>query len=358
LVDANLTARSGARERLAATLHEHGVHRLRFVCITHFDADHIRGLGTFLREHFGPNDRGRHTWEIEQIILPVRRPVIWQLLSATTEAYEIFFSHNDEGTVAFRELFDTLRDIHNSRPEAFRITYAPLTKLTSPDQIPRPAPLGCWDVRFLGPSTHVEDVYGREFQDLFGLDPWEIANRPESLREKIERNETSRIIVLCHRDTKDALLLTGDALASSLEEALLNWTDLKDDLGSRVNHFFRAVKASHHGAFTERTDDNCHLPSLYLGECLTGHSHVIVTCRDHDPSHPHDRMMDTVISAKLECRSTGASHSPSPATMLHRPGVGVPMGSRHFPGTPTEQDIVIRCGPGIDFSVKGGHRRN
>ena len=50
LVDANFVKSRRVRARVESALKE--VERLRFVCITHFDLDHIRGLVSFLTERF------------------------------------------------------------------------------------------------------------------------------------------------------------------------------------------------------------------------------------------------------------------------------------------------------------------
>lgn len=350
LVDANLTARSGAVNRLEAILREHGVRRLRFVCVTHFDADHIRGLGRFLRKHFGPNDTDRDKWEIEQVILPVRpsRP-FWRKLFCSKRQYQLFCGRDDDATTPFVELFNELRDM-GKRDHRIFPAYDPRTNLVSRDLCPTSASLGPWDVWFLGPSIEVEGRY----MITFGNNPLkESTSRhewPKILRRNVERNETSKIIALCHRETADTVLLTGDATAASIEEALQQWANVRFQAGMKP---FRIVKASHHGAWTERPADNCHYDELYHQHCDTQHSEVVISCGNEDERHPHANMIGCVQTKGIRSVSTGVPVA-RPARQI---GMGMPLGAPYDSYASQPEDVIFRVVDGKS-SLTGGHIRS
>jgi glyoxylase-like metal-dependent hydrolase (beta-lactamase superfamily II) len=72
LIDANFDSAGVVRGRVREALGN--VTRLRFVCITHLDKEHIRGMRDFLTEEFSDVDRrGRRTWRIDQVIVPLSK---------------------------------------------------------------------------------------------------------------------------------------------------------------------------------------------------------------------------------------------------------------------------------------------
>ena len=355
LVDANLTISSGARERLLNALPQDELpRRLRFVCITHFDEDHIRGLGSFLRDHFGPQKGGRREWQIEQVILPIRNDVLVEFFESHREVFVRIRGEEHRAESPLTDLLSALFEIYNVSLATF-CCYEPGTKLISLGHGPASMPLGPWEVAFLGPSRAVEDRYAVAFREKWGLSTLPRSQWPRKLRLAIGRNETSRIVALRHRVSGDTVLLTGDAPATSIAAALREWENLHaeetSEPGSALRQTFRVVKASHHGAYTTREDDNCHHAPLYHESCLADRSHVVISCHDHDASHPHEEVLVCVRGARLECRSTGAQipHSIRPP----RRGIGPRLGS---PRRSTGRDVVVSHNE-HGFSIEGGYIR-
>jgi hypothetical protein len=350
LIDANLTHRSGARKRLAEELRKNHVTRLRFVCITHFDQDHIRGLGSFLREHFGPNGRERHQWEIEQIIVPVRHDVRWEFFETHRALFERWRTAGLRVADPLEEIFFTLFEIYDVDDATFHC-YSPGTRLVARDRGLASVALGPWEVTFLGPSDVVEARYAHAFRHKWGLSAWPRSQWPRKLRLAIGNNETSRILALRNRVSGDTVLLTGDALATSIDVALRQWENLHCESGSMLDRTFRVVKASHHGAWTARSEDNCHLPRLYQQACAAGYSQVVISCNDYDENHPHPEVLLCANAARIECRSTGAPLPPS--ARGSRRGIGAPLGSPRLTGSLEHKDVVVRHDH-QGFSINGG----
>lgn len=355
LVDANLTHRSGAGLRLAAALRENQVERLRFVCVTHFDQDHIRGLGSFLRDHFGPGSRSpdgrpRDRWAIDQVIVPIRHDVRWEFCNFHRRLFE-HFRAGSRVRSEFEELFAVLFEIAEHEEDCFRC-YAAGTRLIERGSPPRAASLGPWEVAFLGPGERIESRYTLAFRNRWGLSAWPREEQPRELRLAIGNNETSRIIALRHRESGDTILLTGDAPATSIEEALGEWESLHRDSAAALRKTFRVVKASHHGAWTSRSEDNCHHSELYERACETDRSHVVVSCRDHDEHHPHSEFLVCLKGARLECRSTGVPLSEGRSGT--RRGAGAPCGSPQRVASRTAEDIVVSHDEN-GFAITGGH---
>lgn len=348
LIDANLTARSGAEERLAAALRDNGVKRLRFVLVTHFDADHIRGLGRFLRKHFGPNGADRTKWEIEQIIMPFRPSrQLWRKLFCVRGHYEQFLGNYDDATKPFVELFDVFREVAEADHEIFQ-PYDPRTWLVSRSLSPASAPLGPWEMCFIGPSVEIEEAYLAGFD---GIPEAEIRSWPRSLQKEVEKNETSRIIVLRHQISGKTVLLTGDATAPSIAEALLQWENARDD---SKDGGFRMVKASHHGAWTERVSDNCHHKELYTVHSRAGHTDVVISCRDGDDHHPHDNMLRCAHRAGLAPVATGIALPIGNSGPQQQRGIGPPIGLPHRANAPAASDVIFRFS-NDSFKIVGGN---
>ena len=354
LVDANLTARSGAGERLRKALTDNDVKRLRFVCVTHFDADHIRGLGRFLREHFGPNGKDRVAWEIEQVVIPLRvSALFWETLFCTEEQYKQFLDEMDDATVPFAELFDVLRDMGKRDHRIFQ-SYDPRTQLVSRNLNPASSPLGPWDVWFLGPSVEIEGRYTLGFATDWGLGAAPSREWPRLLRAAVERNETSRIVALYHRLTGDTVLLTGDATCASIREALLQWENVKQQAKLDPRLTFRLVKASHHGAWTDRESDNCHHEELYTRHSSHEHSHVAISCRDLDDHHPHPNMINCIRDEVLRSVSTGVPTMATTQGAIRRRGGGMPIGK--IRQSATALDVLFRFNKD-GCMAEGGHLR-
>ena len=112
---------------------------------------------------------------------------------------------------------------------------------------------------------------------------------------------------------------------------------MKDDVGLDAPHF-RLVKASQHGAHSS------HHLEIYTQECTPGHSHVVISCRDNDPNHPHPDVLADITSEHLVARSTGQPMSNQSSTPQR--GIGVPLGAH--------RDVLAAFQRGL-FKFEGGY---
>jgi hypothetical protein len=306
LVDANLTRKT--RKRLEETLLENRVEHLRFVCVTHFDTDHIRGLGQFLTDHFRRKDtRGNVRWEIEQIILPLGERELMPLLYASAENLSRYIGKNGGATRAVIELIEMLNDISHSLPaKSFSkvMSYSPTERLTSPDQQPKPVALGPWDVWFLGPRKKTLTEYWIKFSSNWNLQHWEKLDRPKSLQGAIGANDISQIIGLCHHNGFKTVLLTGDATQQELEESLKILELIRKEAKRPPQLPFLLVKSSHHGAYTD-----CHYVNLYQTTCKQRRSNVVISCLGNYGHHPHEKVLTDIIDLGLKSYLTGSEFS-------------------------------------------------
>ena len=313
LVDANFTetkgkqARPGMQARVEEILDEYNVQNLRFVCVTHFDTDHIKGLGKFLRKHFRTESSGgRVHWNIGQIILPLDYWDLRELLLCSVELYETYVdtaaSSSEPQSRALRELMETLRDIAQAhrpgQPWPF-VSCVPREPLHT-DEEDTAKLFGPWEILFLGPRRQTVGTYWRDFGQKWGLHSYHKSQWPRHLRAGVESNSISRIMALTHTHTGETVLLTGDATELEIANALAIFKELRGPAT------FTLVKASHHGACPDDPADNCHHRPLYDNHCVRAQSSVVIPCRGSFGDHPHRTVLSDILSAGLNCRLTGA----------------------------------------------------
>jgi hypothetical protein len=336
LVDANFVKYLEVRDRVKRVLK--GVKRLRFVCITHFDLDHIRGLAAFLEDGFcGKNRKGKLALRVDQImqpLSPISLPIIKKLkeagarIAARRRSVDDNESRFSSETGKLMELLCTAAEEHiGLRGEAVGspefLNLSPGDFLLSPKTRGQVIGMGPWRIVALGPRSNTADLFTEQVKNAFG------AGVP--LREvfsRIESNEVSRVLALMHVDTKMTVLLTGDSTPEEIEAASEQWKVLNETCGLPVR-IFDYVKVSHHGAAT------CHFPGLYRGYCRSGASRAIICASDDGKHHPHPDVIKELKTQQIDYRVTGRSRaSASPSKMP-----GVPMGA---PSLTEPEDIILR----------------
>lgn len=326
LVDANFVKSRGVRTRVQAKLE--GVERLRFVCITHFDLDHIRGLVNFLKDRFSMLEPfGRRIWHIDQIICPVFPTTIETIATlkarvCTSDARRLFPELEERAFEMSEEcnlLLDMLCEIAidhlkygagTGTPEI--VTLSVGLTLFGPPQRPDETRFGPWSLVSLGPSERTTQRYSQQVMNGF--------LNSEALRgifKDENTNATSRIMALRHDDSGEVVLLTGDSTPPELRLALEELRKLNNHHG--VPHRrFRCVKVSHHGAET------CHVEEIYEYLCDTRDS-VAVFCAADDGSHPHPEVKLHISQFVKECWITGKGKVYEAKPVRRR---GMPLGYR------------------------------
>ncbi len=324
LIDCNLTDRSGARERLLHELDKHGVERLRFVCVTHYDADHLRGMADLLRERFSeeldPKSDGRR-WFVEQIIqplpmapiemaLPLMRNAIKRI--ADSDISPEFSKHAMDFLVTTQQM---LRDNDLVPPleGVYLPTYSVPQFLNEPPWKPVTRSLfGPFEVCFLAPEqTAITGFEATKFQDFV------VHAREDVLLKMVTNNAVSRVIALRHVETGQAVLFGADAPSAGWSTILRRWQQFCS-IGLAKGEEptwkkFHAVKASHHGS-----KDGHHRP-LYTDWCIPQKTVVVVSTRSGDPSHPDQSVIDdlaaTGMVVHLTCGGRVAPSAPKPGNI-------------------------------------------
>lgn len=349
LIDGNFVKGLGVRKRVENTLK--GVKRLRFVCITHFDLDHIRGVSDFLIKNFSHKTAtGQRVWNIDQLIMPLS-VVNLTVIAALDEAAEEYvrFNMNSYGPEAkfsreakkLLSLFTSMAEDAHSSPEILELP--PGNHLFAPASS-TDIGMGPWRIVCLGPRFRTSELYGRQIEECFGAGV--------SLRRlfaKVTNNQVSRVLALMHEDSGTTILLTGDSTKSELRDVLAEWTKLQRVSNSDV-YPFDYIKASHHGA------RSCHLADLYADFCRSGSSEVIISASDDGRFHPHKILIEQLNSLNVRHRVTGAPDSiGSRPVSLHTP-LGFPLSSglvtHHDP-----QDVVLSIDEGKVTATGGRQSR-
>lgn len=347
LVDGNFVKALDVEQRVLALLN--GAKRLRFVCITHFDLDHIRGLGAFLTKHFSDDDgKGGKVWRVNQVLTPLS-PTRLELLAAMKKDAETrppnqpFLKRDVSGEAVelLRVLCDMLADTYKARrarkpkqaiPEF--ICMAPRAELFGLEKVkPLERGIGSWRCFSLGPSDRTSEIYANQMTEFF-------AGRGKSgFLPQVDNNDVSRVLALVHKKTKDVVLLTGDSTPDELRSVLTEWKRLAADI-SVSGLEFQGMKVSHHGAET------CHVPDIYSVHCTKDGTKAII-CAQDDGEHPHQDVISCLVKSGIEYRVTGEP----PASNSTTNGIGVPLGSPTTP--PGGQDIVFSFNGDSLVSVGG-----
>jgi hypothetical protein len=350
LMDANFVTSLRVRDEVERLLE--GVERLRFVCVTHFDLDHIRGLGKFLRGRFSESDgRGGTRWLVDQFILPIR-PVSLKLLKFLKKLRPLgsrdpLLKGDLSGEA--HALLDVLCEIGEGRLKRRGSAAAELPEflclatgqdLFGPPRDPMQIGMGPWRCRSLGPQDETAALF---IHQLEAACRGEVL--PADLFRRVSSNDVSRVFAFQHSSTGCTVLLTGDATPPELGATLTAWKRL----GALEQHAngdcFRVVKASHHGART------CHLPEIYSGHCQPGYSHVVI-CASDDGQHPHEEVIAGIGGLSIEHSVTGTNSSEASPRLR---GANVPLGAPRSTLDSGDPHVrVIHSGPGC--VVSGGRR--
>jgi hypothetical protein len=176
LVDANFVKSRGVRARVEAKLD--GVERLRFVCITHFDLDHIRGLVNFLSERFSEvNSVGKRVWKIDQIICPLFPTTIEMIAllkervrrADATLLFPKLKEFASEMSKECNQLLDLLCEIVIGKAKSKSILQMPQivnfsagVALFGPPSRPNETRMGPWSILALGPCDETRDKYSEQ----------------------------------------------------------------------------------------------------------------------------------------------------------------------------------------------------
>lgn len=282
LVDCNLEEET--KRRLKRCIVDHEISKLKFVVVTHFDQDHVKGLAAFLAEEFGPRDGG--DWRVEQLVLPI--PVQHAADEDTFKVFKYFervrkamgdpdasTEPEDEiavalGTKAFCkdaiELLDLAMVFKNLPP----ISGTPRLAYRQPINALDPKLHADVDMFFLAPSDAETDRF-LDFIRSFA----QVAHTPFAdhvtkeqmaahLNEIRQRrpfatpnwNKISIALGLYNWQHSKAVLLAGDVTREGYANALKNWSRVFEHTKIAVPEF-DVIKASHHGS------DRDHEPSVF-----------------------------------------------------------------------------------------------
>jgi len=317
IVDAHFVEKLDVRKRAKELLS--GVKRLRFVCITHFDLDHIRGLGDFLREEFSDlDDQGRRTWRIEQVITPLDAitPVMLRGLRESAREFDALGEPLLEGDYVAKSasaLLNTLCDMLESSPRPDFPSLPAGLDLKGPHLDDKRYGMGPWRIVCLGPRDATRELFSDELRRRYRGDP-----PLRELRTLVSQNDTSRVLALQHAESRCVVLLTGDSTKAELREVVKQWKCL-GDLKPWSKAPFHIVKVSHHGA------EGCHVSELYDAPlCQPERTHAVILSRDED-NHPHPEVIADLTAKKVPHRVTGSGGVRAPTSHRARgllPGYG------------------------------------
>lgn len=327
LIDCNLTKSSAARHRLLDVLDRNQVQRLRFACVTHYDADHLRGMAGLLRERFSADygdNTGRRRWLIDQIIQPMAAKDILRALALMKQVV----ARIDESKVELDfsaealELFDLIKQMlldGKGLPREERVYMPPYPApsfLASAPPSSGGALFGPFEVCFLAPEQTTSD----EFEaDRFFPVYKELMNDPDALRHRIADNRVSRVIVFRHVDTREAALFCADAPRECWPQIMQRWNEIRA-FGLRsgeVPHWskFDVIKVSHHGA------EDSHYPPLFSDWVAREKTIAVVSCLSEDAKHPHPTVWKALRESGVRIEATGTlRHSKAPAHKGPLPG--------------------------------------
>lgn len=363
LVDCNLLPQTIAR--LEKCLREHDIRRLRFVVVTHFDRDHVRGMATFLQKHFvsAVETSGRTTgfWQIDQLILPVPIGELETNLRAMGSCYLMLekFARDSAQSQYCQDaqaILELALELNTQKPVAPGIPrvrdYQPGTTLDGATRF------GPFEVVFLAPAVKSATKFVRWFRKAFGaadrvrlLEEMKKITADYDERERgakkhfdwLEGRLKDRVmadrfwdtnrpgwnansIVMAFRDPKGdrTVLLCGDLPKREWRWAAMEWQKFcrtgAADPEQVPDCPFDLVKASHHGSAKD------HVSELYerfgrRSDSKNG-SHVIVSALAGDSKHPAENVMRDWNRCGWQVWHTGKGQMPRngmPGGTLIRP---------------------------------------
>ncbi len=334
LVDANFVKCRRVRQRVETILE--GVDRLRFVCITHLDLDHIRGLVKFLEDRFSDLDlHGRRIWRIDQVLCPLFPTTLetiaklkeWARSPYANDAFDYLEEYSEEMSQEANSLFDMLCEMAVQSQQTKTVGEVPEFPnlwagkvLYGPPPMPRQNRMGPWKITCLGPMDRTFEIYSGQIQNKF------LNSEPlDEIFGEVKSNATSRVLAFQHHPTDYAVILTGDSTIEELDSAIATWKQLD----GRTIEPFRTVKVSHHGA------KSCHLPELFENECHETAT-IAIICAEDDGVHPDKEVIECISRNVRSCLVTGTgSFSPIPK----RREMGIPLGLPHRDAE--AEDIVV-----------------
>jgi len=347
LIDCNLTADSGVRKRLLNVLEKHNVTRLRFVCVTHYDSDHLRGLGDLLESRFSEelgDGTDRRRWLVEQVIQPLQ---VKDIDRAMPKLHAIIDRlHKSKKKLAFSKQALRFLDIayrmlidSDALPPQERVYFPVYDSVPHFLGVPpfifrQRALLGPFEVGFLAPEQPVADRFEvGKLSALYDANP-----RAEVLLDTVTNNAISRVVVFRHTKTSQAVLFSGDAPSDCWTDILRRWEQFRP-IGLRNGETprwreFHVVKVSHHGSV------HSHHQPLYSTWCVPDKTVAVISTRTGDPDHPHQTVMDDLLSSRMDVRLT-CPHG----VLRRRLKRGPFLGGRSVAPKPQATDIHIEFKP-------------
>jgi beta-lactamase superfamily II metal-dependent hydrolase len=350
LIDCNLTKSSRAKDRILATLADHNVQRLKFVCVTHYDADHLRGMAGLLRDKFSDDagdSSGRRRWRIEQLIqpLPVRNTA--RGLALMTESLKTINNSKIDldfsvDALSFLDLTKRMLQDGATQGDSDRVHMppyiAPSFLANAPPNAGRTL-FGQFEVWFLAPEPSVAEEFEEEkFLPIYAR----LMKNPKALAKHVTENSLSRVIAFRHIDTGHAILFSADAPTDSWPQIIRRWDECRPigigmgDIPRWKN--FDVVKVSHHGAI------DSHYPILF-SDWMNRDKIAVITCLSEDPKHPHPDVLNHLSENGLRVETTGSLNRAQP-----KPTRGGLPGGRRVNATHEAADICVTLS-GNDFTV-------
>ena len=349
IVDCNLTKASGARERLLSVLDKNHVKKLRFVCITHYDSDHLRGVAKLLRERFceefGDGENRRRRWLVEQLIQPLQAKDIMRALALLESAIKCVDDHKIDLEFS-KEALEFLRLTKEMLTDGFGLpndekvylpSYSTPSLLAAPPFFPyERVVFGPFEVCFLSPEQDTADQFEADaFYPIYE----KFLHNPDELRQKITANNVSRVVAFRHIDTDQAVLLGADAPDHCWPQIMKRWKEicshgLRSCDQPRWNKF-HLIKVSHHGA------KDSHYPALFSDWATTEKTVALISSRSCDPKHPHPDVWSNLTARGVRLEVTG-----SVATATKQAAKGPLIGKRRTTFEEKANDVCIHFDKG------------
>jgi beta-lactamase superfamily II metal-dependent hydrolase len=278
LIDSNLTRDSGASERVLGDLD--GIDCLAFVCLTHPDLDHFRGMRALLESRFVERASARlkvgQFWDSG-----VKFTLFWSIAKRQRrgdnrsqelkELYRLLWRHITAGFLGHREL--------------------KANSLSGPFD-------GFWFLALAPDQNRVDRFNEQVAEDIFNLPLDEFRRRAE------ETNDLSVVLAMFHDQLPVNIILGGDANAGVWHEALATWARVVGPL-RRGAGCFDAVKVSHHGAARSL------YPELYRSYCKGKNTVALLSVGPDDPLHPHPDVLDLLKEQGIRVYTTCRSRRPA-----------------------------------------------
>jgi len=350
LIDCNLTQVSRAKNRLLEILDRHNVRQLKFVCLTHYDADHLRGMADLLKTRFcrpGKEADDPSNWLVGQLVQPFRASLVAKAMGRLEAIIErihkskVDLDFSSEAIAFLKLTRRMLLDGYDPRTieRTYLATYSAPSILRTPKNFGGRALFGPFEVCFLAPEYETIELLEEKAFETFWSANW---NLPEEMLKSVTKNDASLVIVFRHLYSPHAMIFAGDTTTKSWPQVFRRWMELcsyglQPGQDSKWKHF-HIIKVSHHGSLEGHSDE------LYSEWVVPKKSIPVISCLPNDDKHPCGPLLSCLASSGLNYQRTGKGS-----------GVRRPLRRGVLPGRPVSdesgscRDIRLVLKPGSEI---------